>query len=102
MGFDHAIRGSIFSYGANLSLTPAFSTQQTDRQRVWRSRAHRLDAYALWRFNKEVQLRLAANNLVPQDALSSSRVEDLDGFAAGSQTRRQTVTQINANLLVRF
>jgi outer membrane receptor for ferrienterochelin and colicins len=102
VGFDHALRASIFSYGANLGLTPAFSTQQTDRQRVWRSQARRFDAYALWRFNKEVQLRVAANNLVPEEALSSSRVADLDGFAASSFTRRDTVTQFNANLLVRF
>lgn len=101
-GFDHAIRGSIFSYGANFSMTPAFSTQQTDRQRVWRSHARRLDAYALWRFSKEVQLRLSANNLVPEDSLSTSRVEDLDGFAASSLSRRQTTTLFNANLLLRF
>lgn len=102
LGFDHALRGSIFSYGANLSLSPAFSTQQTDRQRVWRGHARRFDGYALWRFNPGLQLRLAANNLVPEDALSSSRVADLDGFAASSFSRRQTVTQFNANLLVRF
>ena len=102
MGFDHAIRGSIFSYGANLAMTPAFSTQQTDRQRVWRSHARRLDAYMLWRFNKDVQLRLSANNLVPEDSLSASRVEDLDGFAASSLSRRQTTTLFNANLVLRF
>ena len=102
MGFDHAPRSSIFSYGANLSLVPAFSTQQTDRQRVWRSQVKRLDAYALWRFNKELQLRVAVNNVVPEGAVSSSRVEDLDGFAAGSVTRRQAATQFNANLLMRF
>jgi len=102
MGFDHAIRGSILSYGANLAMTPAFSTQQTDRQRVWRSHARRLDAYMLWRFDKDVQLRLSANNLVPEDSLSSSRVEDLDGFAASSLSRRQTTTLFNANLVLRF
>ena len=102
LGFDHAVRGSIFSYGANLGVTPAFSTQQSDRQRVWRSHARRLDAYALWRFSKEVQLRLSANNLVPVDSLSTSRVEDLDGFAASSLSRRQTTTLFNANLLLRF
>lgn len=102
MGFDHALRGSIFSYGANLALTPAFSTQQTDRQRVWRSHARRLDAYLLWRFNKDVQLRLSANNLAPEDSLSASRVADLDGFAASSLSRRQTTTLFNANLVLRF
>ena len=102
LGFDHAVRGSIFSYGANLGVTPAFSTQQSDRQRVWRSHARRLDAYALWRVSKDVQLRLSANNLVPVDSLSTSRVEDLDGFAASSLSRRQTTTLFNANLLLRF
>ena len=102
LGFDRAVRGSIFSYGANLSLTPAFSTRQTDRQRVWRSHARRLDAYALWRFSKEVQLRLSANNVVPEDSVSSSRVEDLDGFGASSLSRRQTTTLFNANLVLRF
>jgi len=102
LGFDHALRGSIFSYGANLALTPAFSTQQTDRQRVWRSHARRLDAYLLWRFNKDVQLRLSANNLAPEDSLSASRVADLDGFAASSLSRRQTTTLFNANLVLRF
>ena len=102
LGFDHAVRGSIFSYGANLGLTPAFSTQQTDRQRVWRSHARRLDAYALWRFSKEVQLRLSANNVVPEDSLSSSRVEDLDGFGASSLSRRDTTTLLNVNLVLRF
>ena len=102
MGFDHALRGSSFSCGANLVVTPAFSTQQTDRQRVWRSHARRLDAYALWRFNKQVQLRLSASNLVPEDSLSSSRVEDLDGFAANSLSRRETTTLFNANLQLRF
>ena len=102
LGFDHLVAGSIVSYGGNLSLTPGFSTQQTDRQRVWRGGAQRLDAYLQWRFDKQTQLRLAANNLLQGDALSSSRIDDLDGFTARSDTRRQTVAQITASFLWRF
>lgn len=102
LGFDHLVAGSIFSYGGNLSLTPGFSTQQTDRQRVWRGGAQRLDAYLQWRFDRQTQLRLAANNLLHGDALSSSRIDDLDGFTARSDTRRQTVAQVTASFQWRF
>ena len=102
LGWDHARPRSIFSWGGNLSLTPAFATQQTDRQRVWRGAMRRLDAYALWRFDRQTQLRVSVNNAVAADALSSTRIDDLDGFTAASDTRRQTVTQFNANLQWRF
>ena len=102
VGFDHAVAKSLFSYGGNLAYTPAFATQQTDLQRVWRGASHRVDVYALWRFNRQVQLRLSVNNLLPADSLSSSRVDNLDGFAAASETRRQNHAQYTANLVLRF
>jgi len=102
VGFDHAVAKSLFSYGGNLAYTPAFATQQTDLQRVWRGASHRVDVYALWRFNRQVQLRLSVNNLLPADSLSSSRVDNLDGFAAASDTRRQNHAQYTANLVLRF
>ncbi len=102
IGMDHLVPGSIVSYGGNLSLTPAFSTQQTDRQRVWRSGVRRLDAYLQWRFSRQTQLRLAAVNLLPADALAASRVDDLDGVTASSQSRRQTVAQFTASFVHRF
>ncbi len=102
LGVDYNPAASIFSWGGNLSLAPAFATQQTDRQRVWRSASRRFDAYALWRFDRQTQLRLAVNNALALDALSSTRVEDVDGFAAASETRRQTVAQFTASVLWRF
>jgi outer membrane receptor for ferrienterochelin and colicins len=102
LGFDHIVAGTNFSYGSNLAVTPGFSTQQTDRQRVWRGSSQRLDAYALWRFNRQTNLRLTVNNALKPDALSSTRVEDLDGFTAGADTRRINTAQVNASFQWRF
>ncbi len=102
LGFDHVVPGTVFSYGASLALAPAFATQQTDRQRVWRGAARRLDAFMLWRFSRELHLRIAGQNLLRRAVLSDSRVDDLDGFAAESNTRREGVNTVTAHLLVRF
>jgi len=102
LGFDHSVADNAYTYGGNLSVTPGFATQQTDRQRVWRGPARRLDAYGLWRVDRELNIRVSVNNALPADTLSSSRVDDLDGFAASADTRRQTVTQFNASLQWRF
>jgi outer membrane receptor for ferrienterochelin and colicins len=101
MGFDRQPRAGAFGIGASLALSPAFSTQQTDRQRIWRSHQQRLDAYISWRLDRQLQLRLAGNNLLGIDARSSSRVEDLDGFAAASDSRRSVPRQIALTLTLR-
>ena len=102
LGFDLLLPGSPVSFGSNVSVTPGFSTQQTDRQRVWRGSVRRVDAYVQWRFSRQLQLRLAGNNLLAADTLASSRIDALDDFAANSGTRRQTVAQFNASLTARF
>ena len=102
LGFDHSVAEKRYTYGGNLSVTPGFATQQTDRQRVWRGPARRLDAYLLWRVDRELNVRFNVNNALPSDALSSTRVDDLDGFAASADTRRQTMIQFTASLQWRF
>ena len=102
LGFDRQPQGQVFGFGANLTYTPAFATQQTDLQRVSRSAAPRLDAYALWRFSRELQLRMAVQQALPRDAQTRSTVTDLDDFTASSTSWRPTQTQFNANLVWRF
>ncbi len=102
LGFDHRVAGTAYTYGGNLSIAPGFATQQTDRQRVWRGALRRFDAYLLWRYDRQINVRFNVNNALPHDALSSTRVDDLDGFAASADTRRQTLTQFNASLQWRF
>jgi iron complex outermembrane receptor protein len=102
LGVNHALEGGAWRGGLSLVLTPSFSTQQTDLQRVWRGPQRRLDAFVLWRIERQLHLRLAVNNALAPASLSRSRVEDLDGFAAQSASQRQTVAQWTASIVSRF
>ncbi len=102
LGFDKLPLKNVFGYGASLNYTPAYTTQQTDMQRLWRDRVRRLDAYALWRFSREVQLRVSIQNVDAVPAYTVTSIEDLDGFTARSSNRRPGRSQFNANLVWRF
>jgi outer membrane receptor for ferrienterochelin and colicins len=102
LGFDHALAGTRFSYGANMGITPGFSTQQTDRTRQWRGGVKRLDAYALWRVDRQTQFRLAGNHLAVGRNLSRSRVDAPDGSSASSFTRREVTPQFTLSWVQRF
>ncbi len=102
LGFDQLLAASAWTWGASLVLQPAYATQQSDLQRQTRSANRRLDAFVLWRVSRELQLRLAGTNLLAEDTVNASSVSDIDGFAAGSDTRRQTLASVNASLTWRF
>lgn len=102
VGFDRRVPSAIVGYGASVAFVPAFSTQQTDRQRVWRSASRRFDAYVSWRFDRQTQLRVAAVNLGAPDSRSTSRIEDTDGFVSSSRSRRTNTMQASATLTHRF
>lgn len=101
-GFDQMPLKDVFGYGASLSYAPAFATQQTDMQRVWRDHVRRVDAYLLWRFSRETQLRFSAQQLAPWPTRSTSSIADLDGFNARSSNERDVRTQFNLNVVLRF
>lgn len=88
--------------GATLMHTPAFSTQQSDRQRIWRGRQTRLDAYLSWRQEGVGQWRLAVVNAFAPAQDSRSAVADLDGFDASASTQRDGVAQWTASFVTRF
>lgn len=102
LGADHALAAGAYRLGASLTLTPSFSTQQTDLQRVWRGPQQRLDAYVLWRIERQLNLRLAVNNALAPASKSRSRVEDLDGFAALSASQRESTAQWTLSIVSRF
>lgn len=95
LGADARIKNTGWTLGASLVLQPAYSTQQTDRQSSQRSALKTLDAFAAWRIDRSTQLRLGFTNLLAADSVSANAVEDIDGFSAGSTTRRQTLRSIN-------
>jgi len=65
LGFDYRLAGLPLTTGANLSFTPGYVTQQTDRQALETSRARSLDVFAQWTFSPRTSLRVSANNLAP-------------------------------------
>lgn len=102
MGFDVRVKNTGWTLGASLVLQPAYTTQQTDRQVARRSAVRTLDAFAAWKIDRSAQLRVGVANLLAPDAETSNAVEDVDGFAARSATRRNTLRSINASLVLRF
>lgn len=88
--------------GATLLHTPAFTTQQSDRQRIWRGAQTRLDAHVSWRQPGVGQWRLAVVNALAPRQDSQSAVTDLDGFDARSATAREGVAQWTASFVTRF
>jgi outer membrane receptor for ferrienterochelin and colicins len=85
VGADYRLRGTPLSFGGNLNWTPAVRTRLTESQVAGESSKLIGDAYALWTFDPNLQLRLSANNVAPRDYRTSSEVEG-GGLA---QTRSQ-------------
>jgi outer membrane receptor for ferrienterochelin and colicins len=85
LGADYRLRGTPLSVGGNLNWTPAVRTRLTESQVAGESSKLIGDAYALWTFDPNLQLRLSANNVAPRDYRTTSEVEG-GGLA---QTRSQ-------------
>jgi outer membrane receptor for ferrienterochelin and colicins len=102
LGLDRLPQGALPGFGANLAYTPSFATRQSDLQRVRRSASQRLDVYALWRFSRELQLRVAVQQVLPRDAQTTQSLSDDDGLVASSTLWRPVQRQFNAHLVWRF
>lgn len=87
LGADYRFRGTPLTLGASMNWTPAYRTQLADGESLQVSRKRLFDAYALWTFNPNLQLRLNATNIDPRDYLSTSVVE-----AGGLRERATTIT----------
>jgi iron complex outermembrane receptor protein len=75
LGADYRVRALPLTIGGNLNHTPGYDIRlDTDR---WATQPDKtvIDAYALWVFNPELQLRLSLGNALAQDYLTQTRVE---------------------------
>jgi len=61
-----------------------------------------LDAFAGWRGERNVQLRVGLANLLAPRSATSNSVADIDGFSAGSRTQRKTPRVVNLSWVQRF
>ncbi|MEY4747851.1 MAG: hypothetical protein RIQ60_65 [Pseudomonadota bacterium] len=101
LGADWKLRASPLTLGANLNWTPAGRiTLSSDAasggsdQSAYNEAKRVVDAYALWTFGPQVQLRLSGANLLAAPAVSSSTVTTVDTSAVPStQTSETAVTR---------
>ena len=75
LGADYRFRGTPLTLGGSLNWTPPYRTQLADGESIQVSRRQLFDAYALWAFNPNLQLRINATNIDPRDYLSTSVIE---------------------------
>ena len=85
IGADYRIRGTKLTLGGNLNWVPGYRTQLSDEQVTSVSTKRVWDAYALWTFSPAVGLRVLANNLAPQDYVSTNAIE-IDGLRESTRT----------------
>ena len=103
MGFDWRLPGhAAWTVGGSLVMQPGYRTIQTDRQVARRSAVRTLDAFVSWRMDRMTQVRMGFANMLAPDNLFSSSVMDLDGFSAGSSTRRNSLRAVNLSWVLRF
>ena len=73
IGVDYRLSSVPLTLGGNCNWTQAFYVQQTAAQGYRQGTKRVADAYALWRFNPDVQVRLSASNLLAADYATSTR-----------------------------
>ncbi|MEY4906973.1 MAG: hypothetical protein RL260_691 [Pseudomonadota bacterium] len=72
LGGDWRLRGLPLTLGASLNFTPGYAIRLSDSQLNTVDTRRVIDAYALWTFSPEVQLRASVSNLLPLDNMNSS------------------------------
>ena len=75
LGADYRLRSLPLTLGGNINHTPGYEIRlDADRWAVQPDKTI-VDAYALWVFNPDLQVRLSLGNALAQDYLTQTRVE---------------------------
>lgn len=102
LGFDYAALTLPLTVGANLNFTPSFTVRQFDAQIYEQGVKRVLDAYALWRFGPQAQLRLSLSNAAARDYDSATTVVLDDGGSQRMDTLARTYMVAMLRLELRF
>ncbi|MEJ6001123.1 TonB-dependent receptor plug domain-containing protein [Paucibacter soli] len=101
LGADYRLRGLPLTLGATLNWTPANTIQQSALQLSQTTRKLVVDAFAMWSFNPQAQLRLSGSNVAPLDYSSSSLFNTAtQQIASESAGRSYTQWQLRLELKV--
>ncbi len=74
LGADYRFRGTAWTVGGTLGVTPGYRTQLTEFQSQELGLRRVLDAYVLWQIDGDTRLRLSLANLAPIDSDSVASV----------------------------
>lgn len=102
LGFDYVALTLPLTVGANLNFTPSFTVRQLDSQIYDQGVKRVLDAYAVWRFGPQAQLRLSLSNAAPRDYESATTVLLDDGGSQRRDTLARTYMVTTLRLELRF
>ena len=101
VGGDYRMTALPLSFGANLNFTPSYVVTEAIGQEYRQGRKRSADAYALWKVNPAIQLRLSAANLFADRYLTGNR----EVFGTTDQVARndtRTYRFYSARLEVKF
>jgi iron complex outermembrane receptor protein len=101
LGLDYRMKDLPLTMGASYNWTPAIRVQTSLSQTVETSRKRVVDAYVLWKFTPQTQLRLAASNILADDATGSNLVYT-NGLSQMASTLNPTYRVWTARLETKF
>lgn len=101
LGLDYRMKDLPLSMGASYNWTPAIRVQSSLSQTVESSRKRVVDAHVLWKMTPLTQLRLAAANLLADDATGSNLVYT-NGLSQRSTTLNPTYRVWTARVETKF
>lgn len=92
LGIDYRLKALPLTLGGSVNWTPGYVIQTTEAQTSSSGVKRQVDLYALWKFNPATQLRLSANNLLANDALSGTSYTTNGALQSENLTARTYTT----------
>ena len=97
LGLDYRLKKLPLTLGGSYNWTPVTVVQTSVDERVTSGVKRQFDAYALWKFNPNTQLRFSANNMLHDNYVSGSSVLSR-GSVFLSDTTARTYTNWSVKL----
>jgi outer membrane receptor for ferrienterochelin and colicins len=101
LGADYRFRGTPLKVGGNFNWNPAYSTRLSEDQSAYQGAKRVLDAYLLWTFNPELQLRVSGSNLTALDHVTGGSF-DVGTLRQSSETTAKSYLNLQVRLEIKL
>lgn len=102
LGLDYKLMSVPLTLGGNLNWTPAYVIQTSGTQTSSTGNKRVVDMYGLWKFSPKVQLRVAVSNLLRQDYLTGSGLDNRQPDGSGVDEISNVVAKTYATWTVKL